>query len=99
MFGIIVFMFSLSTAYLAVSIADLIVIIKTWYLQGYLFVDLSESAGTRRPTGDLLVLFNALAVINVGDDLTLTLFANGLTNPAVCSDGWRRRLASLDHMP
>lgn len=60
LFGVIVFMFSLSTAYLAVSIADLIVLIKTWYL----VVDLSESTGTSRPTVNLLVLFNALAVIN-----------------------------------
>ncbi|KAI9456049.1 hypothetical protein BJY52DRAFT_608911 [Lactarius psammicola] len=60
LFGVIVFMFSLSTAYLAVSIADLIVLIKTWYL----VVDLSGSTGTRRPTGELMVLFNALAVIN-----------------------------------
>ncbi|KAH8985038.1 hypothetical protein EDB86DRAFT_3083993 [Lactarius hatsudake] len=60
LFGVIVFMFSLSTAYLAVSIADLITIIKTWYL----VVDLSESAGTRSPMETLLVLFNALAPIN-----------------------------------
>ncbi|KAH9007863.1 hypothetical protein EDB83DRAFT_2532463 [Lactarius deliciosus] len=60
LFGVIVFMFSLSTAYLAVSIADLITIIKTWYLA----VDLSESAGTRSPMETLLVLFNAFAPIN-----------------------------------
>ncbi|KAI9456051.1 hypothetical protein BJY52DRAFT_1151321 [Lactarius psammicola] len=60
LFGITVFMFSLSTAYLAVSMADLIILIKTWYL----FVGLSESAGTRSPTETLLVLFNALAPIN-----------------------------------
>ncbi|KAH9168527.1 hypothetical protein EDB89DRAFT_1574421 [Lactarius sanguifluus] len=60
LFGVIVFMFSLSTAYLAVSIADLITIIKTWYL----VVDLSESAGTRSPMETLLVLFNAFAPIN-----------------------------------
>jgi hypothetical protein len=33
------------------------------------------------------------------DDLTVTHFANRLTNPVVCPDGWRRRLESLDHMP
>ncbi len=55
-------MFSLSTAYLAVSMADLIILIKTWYL----FVDLSESASKRSPTETLLVLFNTLAPINVG---------------------------------
>ncbi|KAH8980065.1 hypothetical protein EDB92DRAFT_1805959 [Lactarius akahatsu] len=60
LFGVIVFMFSLSTAYLAVSIADLITIIKTWYLA----VDLSDSAGTRSPMETLLVLFNAFAPIN-----------------------------------
>ena len=31
LFGVIVFMFSLSAAYLAVSIADLIILIKIWY--------------------------------------------------------------------
>ncbi|KAH8980069.1 hypothetical protein EDB92DRAFT_2094657 [Lactarius akahatsu] len=60
LFGVIVFMFSLSTAYLAVSIADLIILIKTWYL----YVGLSESAGTNSPTETLLVLFNALAPMN-----------------------------------
>ncbi len=55
-------MFSLSTAFLAVSIVDLIVLIKTWYLDEHL----SELAGDRRTTESLLVLFNALAVINVG---------------------------------
>lgn len=58
LFCVIVFMFSLSTAYLAVSIADLVILIRTWYLA------LSESAGTRSPTETLLVLFNALAPIN-----------------------------------
>ncbi|KAI9433157.1 hypothetical protein H4582DRAFT_1008422 [Lactarius indigo] len=58
MFGVIVFMFSLSTAYLAVSMADLIILIKTWYLA----IDLSTSR--RSPTETLLVLFNALAPIN-----------------------------------
>jgi len=62
LFGVIVFMFSLSTAFLAVSIVDLIVLIKTWYLDEHL----SELAGDRRTTESLLVLFNALAVINVG---------------------------------
>ncbi|KAH9052661.1 hypothetical protein EDB87DRAFT_1570159, partial [Lactarius vividus] len=57
LFGIIVFMFSLSTAYLAITMADLILLIKTWYL----VADLSESAGTTRsPTEAVLVLFNAL---------------------------------------
>ncbi|KAI9456054.1 hypothetical protein BJY52DRAFT_609374 [Lactarius psammicola] len=60
LFGVIIFMFSLSTAYLAVSMADLIILIKTWFL----VVDLSESASTRSPTETLLVLFNALAPIN-----------------------------------
>ncbi|KAI9456052.1 hypothetical protein BJY52DRAFT_609261 [Lactarius psammicola] len=60
LFGVTVFMFSLSTAYLAVSMADLIILIKTWYL----VADPSESAGTRSPTETLLVLFNALAPIN-----------------------------------
>ncbi|KAH9052655.1 hypothetical protein EDB87DRAFT_1835709 [Lactarius vividus] len=60
LFGVIVFMFSLSTTYLAVSMADLIILIKTWYL----VIDLSESTGTRSPTETLLVLFNALAPIN-----------------------------------
>ncbi|KAH8985042.1 hypothetical protein EDB86DRAFT_2390614 [Lactarius hatsudake] len=60
MFGVIVFMFSLSTAYLGVSMADLIILIKTWYL----VIDLSNSTGTRSPTETLLVLFNALAPIN-----------------------------------
>ncbi len=55
-------MFSLSTAYLAVSMADLIILIKTWYLA----VGLSESAGSISPTEPVLVLFNALAPINVG---------------------------------
>ncbi|KAH9022351.1 hypothetical protein EDB83DRAFT_85428 [Lactarius deliciosus] len=58
--GVIVFMFSLSTAYLAVSITDLIILIKTWYL----VVDVSDSASIKRPTEDLMVLFNALVVIN-----------------------------------
>ncbi|KAH9025928.1 hypothetical protein EDB84DRAFT_1273296 [Lactarius hengduanensis] len=62
LFGVIVFMFSLSTAYLAVSIADLITIIKTWYLD----VDLSESAGTRSPMETLLVLFNAFYSLTDG---------------------------------
>ncbi len=37
----------------------------------------------------------------LADDVTLTLCANGfrVTNSAVCPDGWRRRLESLDHMP
>jgi hypothetical protein len=63
MFGVIVFMFSLSTAYLAVSIADLIILIRTWYLvQGR-----SDSAGTRSPSTEaLLTPFNALASVNVG---------------------------------
>ncbi|KAH8980070.1 hypothetical protein EDB92DRAFT_307367 [Lactarius akahatsu] len=60
LFGVIVFMFSLSTAYLAVSIVDLITLIKTWYL----VLDVPDSIGTTRPTGDLMDLFNALAVIN-----------------------------------
>ncbi|KAH9024863.1 hypothetical protein EDB85DRAFT_247253 [Lactarius pseudohatsudake] len=61
LFGIIVFMFFLSTAYLAVTMADLILLIKTWYL----VADLSESAGTTRsPTEAVLVLFNALTPIN-----------------------------------
>ncbi|KAI9456050.1 hypothetical protein BJY52DRAFT_608952 [Lactarius psammicola] len=60
LFGVIVFMFSLSTAYLAVSIADLIILIKTWYLS----IGLSESSGTRSPTDTLLILFNASAPIN-----------------------------------
>ncbi|KAH9015145.1 hypothetical protein EDB83DRAFT_243746 [Lactarius deliciosus] len=60
LFGVIVFMFSLSTAYLGVSMADLIILIKTWYL----VIDLSKSTGTRSPTETLLVLFNALAPIN-----------------------------------
>ena len=55
-------MFSLSTAYLAVSIADLIILIKTWYL----VLGLSESAGTRSHTESLLTLFNAFAPLNVG---------------------------------
>ncbi|KAH9027372.1 hypothetical protein EDB85DRAFT_2148513 [Lactarius pseudohatsudake] len=53
-------MFSLSTAYLAVSIVDLITLIKTWYL----VLDVPDSIGTTRPTVDLMDLFNALAVIN-----------------------------------
>ncbi|KAH9025924.1 hypothetical protein EDB84DRAFT_361518 [Lactarius hengduanensis] len=60
LFGVIVFMFSLSTAYLAVSMADLIILIKTWYL----VIDLTKSTSTRSPTETLLVLFNALAPIN-----------------------------------
>ncbi|KAH9025926.1 hypothetical protein EDB84DRAFT_1503464 [Lactarius hengduanensis] len=60
LFGVIVFMFSLSTASLAVSIADLIILIKAWYL----VTDLSESAGTRSPTESLLVLFNSLTAIS-----------------------------------
>ncbi|KAH8980152.1 hypothetical protein EDB86DRAFT_2813917 [Lactarius hatsudake] len=60
MFGVIVFMFSLSTASLAVSIADLIILIKAWYL----VTDLSESGGTKSPTEALLVLFNSLAAIS-----------------------------------
>ncbi|KAH9009176.1 hypothetical protein EDB84DRAFT_1211457 [Lactarius hengduanensis] len=61
LFGIIVFMFFLSTAYLAVTMADLILLIKTWYL----VADLSESAGTTRsPTEAVLVLFNSLTPIN-----------------------------------
>ncbi|KAH9015148.1 hypothetical protein EDB83DRAFT_2224576, partial [Lactarius deliciosus] len=60
LFGVIVFMFSLSTAFLAVSIVDLITLIKTWYL----VLDIPDSIGTTRPTGDLMDLFNALAVIN-----------------------------------
>ncbi|KAI9433155.1 hypothetical protein H4582DRAFT_1008256 [Lactarius indigo] len=60
LFGVIVFMFSLSTAYLAVSIVDLVTLIKTWYL----VVDVPDSVGTTRPTENLLVLFNALTVIN-----------------------------------
>ncbi|KAH9168530.1 hypothetical protein EDB89DRAFT_1825901, partial [Lactarius sanguifluus] len=60
LFGVIVFMFSLSTAYLAVSIADLIILIKTWYL----VLDVPDSIGATRPTVDLMDLFNALAVIN-----------------------------------
>ncbi|KAH9018332.1 hypothetical protein EDB85DRAFT_110806 [Lactarius pseudohatsudake] len=53
-------MFSLSTASLAVSMADLIILIKAWYL----VTDLSESAGTRSPTESLLVLFNSLTAIS-----------------------------------
>ncbi|KAH8977600.1 hypothetical protein EDB86DRAFT_3091859 [Lactarius hatsudake] len=53
-------MFSLSTAYLAISIVDLITLIKTCYL----VLDVPDSNGTTRPTGDLMDLFNALAVIN-----------------------------------
>ncbi|KAH9015144.1 hypothetical protein EDB83DRAFT_2520625 [Lactarius deliciosus] len=53
-------MFSLSTASLAVSIADLIILIKAWYL----VTDLSESAGTKSPTEALLVLFNSLTAIS-----------------------------------
>ncbi|KAI9433156.1 hypothetical protein H4582DRAFT_2131786 [Lactarius indigo] len=60
LFGVILFMFSLSTAYLAVSIADLITLIKTWYLS----MGLSESTGTNSPTEALLILFNALTPIN-----------------------------------
>ncbi|KAH8980149.1 hypothetical protein EDB86DRAFT_3088116 [Lactarius hatsudake] len=60
LFGVIVFMFSLSTAYLAVTFADLITIIKTWYLA----VDPSDSTDTRSPMETLLVLFNAFAPIN-----------------------------------
>ncbi|KAH9168528.1 hypothetical protein EDB89DRAFT_2202879 [Lactarius sanguifluus] len=60
MFGVIVFMFSLSTASLAVSIADLVILIKAWYL----VTDLSESSGTRSPTEALLVLFNSLTAIS-----------------------------------
>ncbi|KAH9007860.1 hypothetical protein EDB83DRAFT_2532460 [Lactarius deliciosus] len=60
MFGVIVFMFSLSTASLAVSIADLIILIKAWYL----VIDISESGGTKSPTEALLVLFNSLAAIS-----------------------------------
>ncbi|KAI9433163.1 hypothetical protein H4582DRAFT_2101774 [Lactarius indigo] len=58
LFGVIVFMFSLSTAYLVVSIVDLIIIIKTWYL----VVDPSDV--TRSPTETLLTLFNAFAPVN-----------------------------------
>ena len=39
--------------------ADLVILIKTWYLVP------SESNSTRTPTETLLVLFNALAPINV----------------------------------
>ena len=53
---------SLSTAYLAVSMADLIILIKTWYL----VLGHSESTGTRSPTETLLLLFSAFAPINVG---------------------------------
>ena len=51
-----------STGYLAVSIADLIILIKTWYL----VLDLSKSASATSPTNDLLLIFNALAPVNVG---------------------------------
>ncbi|KAH9052654.1 hypothetical protein EDB87DRAFT_1716837 [Lactarius vividus] len=53
-------MFSLSTVYLAVSIVDLITLIKTWYL----VLDVPDSIGATRPTVELMDLFNALAVIN-----------------------------------
>ncbi|KAI9430480.1 hypothetical protein H4582DRAFT_2103756 [Lactarius indigo] len=53
-------MFSLSTASLAVSVVDLITLIKAWYL----VTDLSESTGTRSPTESLLVLFNSLTAIS-----------------------------------
>ncbi|KAI9433166.1 hypothetical protein H4582DRAFT_2131791 [Lactarius indigo] len=68
LFGIIAFMFSLSTAYLAVSMAELILLIKAWYLVS----DLSESASTstRSSTEAVLVLFGALVPV---DDLTLAL--------------------------
>ncbi|KAH8985040.1 hypothetical protein EDB86DRAFT_2960627 [Lactarius hatsudake] len=59
LFGVIVFMFSLSTSSLAVSIADIIVLIKAWYLPG-----------TRSPTEALLVLFNSLTAISVGELLS-----------------------------
>ena len=55
-------MFSLSTAYLAVSIADLILLIKAWYL----VLGLSDSASTRSPIESLMTLFNAFAPLNVG---------------------------------
>ncbi|KAH9052657.1 hypothetical protein EDB87DRAFT_1691758 [Lactarius vividus] len=45
---------------MAVSIADLIILIKAWYLS----TDLSESTGTRSPTEGLLVLFNSLTAIS-----------------------------------
>ncbi|KAI9430477.1 hypothetical protein H4582DRAFT_2016579 [Lactarius indigo] len=79
LFGVILFMFSLSTAYLAVSIADLIILIKTWYLS----VGLSESAGTNSPTEALLILFNALTPINVC----------GCYSHAVCQ--WAHKLRSM----
>ncbi|KAN0137626.1 hypothetical protein V8E53_004677 [Lactarius tabidus] len=53
-------MFSLSTAYLAVSMAILIILIKTWYL----ILDYSNSAHETSPTNGLLVLCSDLAVIN-----------------------------------
>ncbi len=62
LFGVVVGMFLLSTGYLSVSMADFIILIKTWYLD----VHLSESAGSKTPLDSLLVLFNALSVINVG---------------------------------
>ena len=55
-------MFSLSTAYFAVSITDLVTLIKTWYL----VPDPSDSASATSPLDDVLLLFNALALINVG---------------------------------
>ena len=75
LFGVIVFMFTLSTAYLAVSIADLIILIKTWYL--LLSLAESDPTETRSPTETYLTLFNALAPINVGGR---SYSHNGLTD-------------------
>ncbi|KAI9456053.1 hypothetical protein BJY52DRAFT_609362 [Lactarius psammicola] len=86
LFGIIVFMFSLSTAYLAVSIADLIILIKTWYL----FVDLSESTEIRSPTESLLVLFNALAPISYALTDGVVVWRAWI----ICRDEYRKMLTA-----
>ncbi|KAH9025923.1 hypothetical protein EDB84DRAFT_1236506, partial [Lactarius hengduanensis] len=87
LFGVIVFMFSLSTAYLAVSIADLIILIKTWYL----YVGLSESAGIDSPTETLLVLFNALAPINYALTDGVVVWRAWV----ICRDEYRKLLRAL----
>ncbi|KAI0295056.1 hypothetical protein B0F90DRAFT_1753383, partial [Multifurca ochricompacta] len=58
LFAVMIFMFSLSTAFLCVSMADSIVLIKAWYLT------INPSTSTKTPTEDLLVFFNALVVLN-----------------------------------
>jgi hypothetical protein len=94
MFGITTFMYLLSAAYWAYSVADAVAQMHEYIA---LAVDPFRARFDHTEVTKWSPLFNAITLINVSLLVRSMIFSN-LTD-SVCSERWSGGLESLDHLP